>query len=372
MERLPLIDPVVGDEELDEIRRVVESGYLTQGDVTEEFERSFAEFVGASRAVATTSCTTGLQLALQAFGVGDGDEVVLPAFTHPATAVAVEHVGATPVLVDVDRETYNVDPDEVRKAVTADTAALLPVSWGGQPLIPGPLHEIATDHGIPIIEDAACSAGAAYDDEPVGTQFDASVFSFHPRKVLTTGEGGMVVTDSPEMEEQMRKIKNFGTNPNDASEGFVVRDATNYRLSDVLAAIGIAQLEKASEILERRQSLANSYTDLLNDVDGICPPYKPPLARHTYQTYAVYVEAGDESTRDELIEALSERGIETQVGTFAVHETEAFADARRVGDLGVSSRLSTNLLTLPLFHDMTLADQQRVVDELQAQLDELS
>jgi len=368
-DRIPLIEPVVGEEELKNVREVLDSGYMTQGPFSQEFEETFAEFVGTEHAITATSCTTGMEMALEAVGVGDGDEVIVPDFTHPATANAVVRIGADPVLVDVDRKTYNIDAQEVAGAITEETAAILPVSWGGQPLDPEPLRDIAAEHELAVVEDAACGAGASYDGESVGSQFDASVFSFHPRKVLTTGEGGVVTTDDADIERTIRQIKNFGTNPR-TDVGFVRANATNYRFSDVLAAIGVAQLEKREEIIGRRREIATRYGTLLEDVAGVDTPMEPKPARHTYQSYCVYIEAGDDTSRDSLIEALAEANIESQIGTYSLHNTEAFADAKRVGDLSTSADLESNLLTLPVAHSMTDADQERVVETLDTALGE--
>ena len=367
MDDIPLIEPVVGDEELANVEAVLESGYMTQGPYADEFAEGFAEYVDAVHALVTTSCTTGLELALDAVGVGEGDEVVVPDFTHPATGNAVVRVGAEPVLADVDRRTYNLDDESMAAAVTDRTAALLPVSWGGYPLDPGPITDLADDHDLAVVEDAACAAGASYDGTPVGSQFDVSVFSFHPRKVLTTGEGGVVTTDDAGLAEEMRRIKNFGVDA-DAGE-FVRADATNFRLSDVLAAVGVAQLDRAPEIVARRRELAARYTELLSDVDGVRPPAAPDEGRHVYQSYCVEIEVGRDSPRDALIETLADEGIETQIGTYALHRTPAFADATRAGSLDTSARLHDRLLTLPVAHSMTEADQHRVVDSLDAALD---
>lgn len=367
-DKIPLIEPVVGEEELENVRSVIESGYMTQGPYANRFEESFAEMTNSDHAITATSCTTGMEMALEAVGVGRGDEVIIPDFTHPATGNAVVRVGADPVIVDVDPRTYNIDPQSVEEAVSERTTALLPVSWGGQPLDAGPLLDIASAHGLAIVEDAACSAGASFDGTPVGSQFDASVFSFHPRKVLTTGEGGMVTTDDESLAKEMRLIKNFGTNPR-TDVGFVRADATNYRLSDVLAAIGVAQLEKSEEILSRRREIAEIYTDLLDGVDGVVPPTEPAGALHTYQSYCVYVETGDENTRDELIGRLADDEIETQIGTYALHATPAFEDAKRVESLENSRSLFHRLLTLPVTHSMKKDDVVRVVDSLDEHLD---
>lgn len=368
-DRLPLIEPVLGDEELSNVADVLDSGYVTQGPYATEMEETFAEMTGTDHCVTVTSCTTGMELALEAVGVGEGDEVVLLDFTHPATGNVVERVGADPVLVDVDRWTYNVDAKAVRSALTDDTAALLPVAWGGQPLDPAPLWEIAEEHDLAIIEDAACAANASFDGTPVGAQFDASVFSFHPRKVLTTGEGGMITTDDADLAREIRSIKNFGTDPMGDRDGFVRADATNYRFSDILAAVGVAQLEKADEIVDRRREIAALYDDLIADVAGVTAPVEIDGGRHNYQCYCVYVEAGDDTLRDRLIEDLAERNIETQIGTYALSQTIAFEDARRGSVLSTSQALAANLLTLPIAHSMSDGDQRRVVDSLVAAID---
>lgn len=369
-DKLSLIEPVVGEEELENVASVLDSGYMTQGPYSDEFEERFRELVGADHAVTATSCTTGLELALEVFGVGEGDEVLIPDFTHPATGNAVVRVGAEPVLVDCSLKTYNVDPDEVRKGVGENTAALLPVSWGGQPLNPEPLREVAEEHGIPIVEDAACSVGSSFEGDMVGSQFDASVFSFHPRKVLATGEGGMVTLDDEERMREMRSIKNFGIDQGEGGSGFVRADATNYRLSDVLACIGVAQMRKLDEIVERRKEIAGLYTELLEEVEGVRAPKEVDGGRHNYQSYCVYVETGGERVRDDLIQGFADVDIEAQIGTYALHDTEAFGNVERIGSLSNSLRLQNNLLTLPVAHSMSEDDQYRVVETLDGLLEE--
>lgn len=367
--RIPLIEPVIDNKELANVKSVLDSGYLTQGPYSEEMEEKFASMVDAKHAITTTSCTVGMELALEGYEIGNGDQVILPDFTYPATATAVERVGASPVLVDINRRTYNIDAEEVAAAVTEDTAAILPVAWGGQPLDHEPLQEIADEHGLAIIEDAACSAKASFNGQPVGSQFDASVFSFHPRKVLTTGEGGIITTDNDKIAREIRSIKNFGTDPMGNRHGFFKANATNGRFSDILAAVGVAQLEKADKIISRRRKIASRYDELLADLNGVTAPAVIDGGKHNYQCYCVYIEAGDGELRDELIDAMADEEIETQIGTYALHDTEAFGDAKQPGSLENSAALQDNLLTLPVAHSMTEAQQQRVVDTLEAKID---
>jgi dTDP-4-amino-4,6-dideoxygalactose transaminase len=221
---------------------------------------------------------------------------------------------------------------------------------------------------LAVIEDAACSAGAAFDGEPVGSQFDVSVFSLHPRKVITTGEGGIVTTDDDDLERELRSLKNFGTDPSGDHEGFRRSDATNYRMSDLLAAVGVSQLDKLDKIIGTRRRLASRYDDLLADIEGVRTPHVPTEAEHVFQSYCVYIKAGEEMLRDQLMDVLASAGIETQIGTYAVHRTDAFADAKRTGSLETSSALYDSLLTLPMAHSMDDDQQQRVVDTLRSGL----
>ena len=236
--RIKLIKPVVGEEELQMIRKVLESGWLTEGTVTKEFEEKVKKFVGVKYAVATTSCTTAFELALRALDIGPGDEVIVPDFTHPATGNIVRWIGAEPVLVDVDLSSYNVDPDEVEKAITEKTRCIMPVSWGGNPLNMQPLNDLKEKHNLFVVEDAACSLGAEYNGKKTGTMADITCFSFHPRKIITTGEGGMAVTDNPAYAEKLESLKTFGMTTADGKTTFTLC-GTNYKLSDILAAVGV-------------------------------------------------------------------------------------------------------------------------------------
>ena len=359
--KIKLIEPVIGKEEIRNVSEVLRSGWLTEGPRTEELEERIKQYVGVDYAVAATSCTTAIELALRALEIGPGDEVIVPDFTHPATGNMVRWVGATPVLVDVDPFSYNIDFKEIEKAITKKTRCILPVSWGGNPLDIRPLDEMKEKHDLSIVEDAACSLGAEYGGKKTGKMADITCLSFHPRKIITTGEGGMAITDDPTYAGRIRHLKKFGMEAKDGEITFT-GNGTNYKLSDVLAAIGMAQMDKIDAIIKRRIGLAKHYTDLLTSIDSVRTPEKKKNAKHTYQTYAVYIEK--DGVRDKIIEDLREKNIETQIGTYSLHLQPSYKRAKKIGKLAEAEKLYRNLLALPMCHSMTKADQEYVVSEL--------
>jgi dTDP-4-amino-4,6-dideoxygalactose transaminase len=365
MKKMKLIEPVVDEEEIRNVTKVLRSGWLTEGPVTKQFEEEVRQYVGAKHSVATTSCTTALELSLRALGIGPGDEVIVPDFTHPATANIVEWIGAKPVLVDVDLFSYNIDPAEVRKAITKKTKCIIPVSWGGNPLDMKPLNDLKEEHGLAVVEDAACSLGAEFDGKKTGTMADITCFSFHPRKIVTSGEGGMAVTDDRALAEKISSMKNFGMRIEDGKRMFI-QLGTNYKLSDVLSAIGLVQMTKIEKMIRRRIELANYYDKLLVGNDLITPPERRENTRHTCQTYSVYVHK--ERARDKIIEDLRKASIETQIGTYALHMQPSCKEARRVGRLERAEELYMNLLALPLSHFMSSKDQELVISQIEKSL----
>ena len=363
--KIKLIEPVIGEEEIENVSKVLRSGWLTEGQQTKEFEERVKKYIGARYAVATTSCTTAFELALRVLDIGLGDEVIVPDFTHPATGNIVRWIGAKPVLVDVDLFSYNVDPDEVEKAITEKTRCIMPVSWGGNPLNMQPLNELKEKHNLFIVEDAACSLGAEYNGKKTGTMADITCFSFHPRKIITTGEGGMAVTDNPVYAEKLETLKKFGMTSTNGEIKFT-QIGTNYKLSDILGAVGVEQMEKINTIINRRIELANYYNKLLAEVDSIRAPEKRENTKHVYQTYAAYIEK--EGVRNKIIEDLRKKNVETQIGTYALHLQPSYERVKKTGKLESAEKLYRNLLALPMCHSMTKKDQEYIISEIKKSL----
>jgi dTDP-4-amino-4,6-dideoxygalactose transaminase len=363
--RIPLIRPWITDEVKAKVLEVLDRGYLTEGPVTAEFERACRDHIGCRHAIAMCNCTVGLETALRAAGVAAGDEVIVPDYTYPATASVVDIVGATAVLVDVDPETMLADYAAIEAAVTPRTRAVMPVSLFGNPLDYDRLDAIKRRHGLVIVEDAACSIGARWCGRPVGGFADASVFSFHPRKFITTGEGGLVTTDRDDWAEWMVSYKHFGMVETASREGTVFgRIGTNYKLSNVLAAIGLVQMRHVEELLSERRRLAERYTALLADHPAVKPMRVTAGGECSWQSYCVVVR-----DRDRVMKALRAEGIEAQIGTYALHLHPAYRGnprCRAAGDLVGSRAAFERCLVLPLYHGMTEAEQDRVVGRLLA------
>jgi perosamine synthetase len=364
---IPIARPVLGEREAEAARRAILSGWVTQGPEVAAFEREFAAAVGAAHACAVSSCTTALHLALVAAGVGPGDEVVTVSHSFIATANAVRYCGATPVFVDVELDTFNIDPALVEAAITPRTTALLVVHQLGMPCDLATLVPLARRHGVPLVEDAACAIGSEIrwegEWQRIGRPHgDMACFSFHPRKLLSTGDGGMVVTASAGTDARLRLLRQHGMGVPDtvrhASSQVVFEEyATlgfNYRLTDIQAAIGREQLARLDGLVARRRELAARYATALAGVAGVVAPREPEWARTNWQTYAVRLETADQR---QVMQGMLDDGVSTRRGVMNAHREGAYPAGtwRAPGPLARSERAQDTVVMLPLY---------RVIDSL--------
>jgi len=348
VEPVRLAWPEVGDAELAEIREVLESGQLTMGPKTVEFEQLLAPRAGTSEAIAVSSGTAALHVAVLALGIGPGDEVLVPAYTFPATGNVVALAGATPVLVDVDPETMNIDPEDAARKVTPRTKAVLAVHLFGRP---ARIEELPD--GLPVIEDAAGALGASRGGRACGSLGALACFSFHPRKIVTTGEGGAISTDDPELAESARSLRHHGWSPSHEYAD-LPKPAFNYRISEIEAALGIPQLRRFDELYAAYDRVASGYTERLRDL--VTTPSTDPGDRHGWQAYVVQVDE-----RDRVMAGLREAGVQCQIGTYALHRLGAYRDQ---GSFPGADAAFERALALPLHTRLTEAELDRVADEL--------
>ena len=343
-----LAKPSVGDEELAEIREVLDSGTLTMGPKVAEFEALLAAAAGTEHAVAVSSGTAALHLGVLALGIGPGDEVLVPAYTFPATANVVALVGATPVLVDVDPVTMNIDAADAARRVTPRTKAVLAVHLFGRP---ARLEELPE---LPVLEDAAGALGASHGGRACGSFGELGCFSFHPRKIVTTGEGGAVTTSDDVLAERVRSLRHHGWSPSDEYADMPL-PAFNYRLSDVLAALGIPQLRRLDELHAAYDRIAAGYAERLGHLDVVLPEADPG-DRHGWQAYVIQLDG-----RDAVMEALRAQGIQCQIGTYALHRLGAY---RGQGSFAGADAAFERALALPLHAGLIESELDRVGEAL--------
>ena len=356
--KIPLIRPAIGKEEFENIKKVLKSGFLTQWKITKKFEKEFAKFVGAKYAIATTSCTASLHLSMMEF-IKRNEEVILPSFTFPACANVILAVGGIPVFCDIDLESFTIDVNKIEDKINDKTKAIMPVHLAGHSADLHPIMKIAKKYKLKVIEDAACGIGVKYKNKHVGTFGVVGCFSFHPRKLLTTGEGGMIVTNQKNVYEDLCSLKNHGRAVTSSMK--FERVGLNYRMSDILAAIGIAQLKKIRNIIKKRVELAKYYTELLNEIKEIRTPIIKSYSNHTFQSYIILLKK--RGIRDKLMLYLRKKGIETQIGTFAVHLQPAYRKYVKE-KLPNSEYAFKNSLILPLYHTMKYQEIEYVVKNI--------
>jgi len=353
---IPVYEPDMSGNELEYVTECIKTGWISsRGKFVPQFEEEFAKYVGTKHAVAASNGTTALHLVLAALGLGKGDEILVPDFTYVATVNAVTYTGATPVLIDADRETWNIDPGKLEEKLTKNTRAILPVHIYGQPADMDPIMALAKKHSLTVIEDAAQAHGALYNDRQVGSIGDAGAFSFFGNKIITTGEGGMITTDDAELAHKARLLRNHGMS--ETRTYWHDHLGFNYRMTNLQAAIGVAQLERIDEILKTKIALAQRYKNLLKDVPGVIQPPDVPGIKNVYWMYSIRLDEKFGMTAEALQKVLRENEIDSRPFFIPVHELPMYEEK---GAYPVSTELSKTGLSLPSSPKLTHEDIDRI------------
>ncbi len=392
---VPIARASLTPQEIESVLEPLRSGWLVQGPKVREFEQAWSAFTGAEHSIAVTSCTTGLHLSLAALGFGPGDEAIVPAFTWIATANVVEHLGGRVVFADIDLATFNIDPSGIEALVTPRTKAILPVHLFGLAADMEAINAIARRHGLWVVEDAACGFGATFKGRHVGTLGHTGCFSFHPRKAITTGEGGMITINDASLAERLRRLRDHGAAMSDLQRHlgprpYLLADhpeaGYNQRMTDLQAALGVAQMHRAESIVAERRALAARYDAAFADLDWLQTPVAPPGYGHGYQSYPCLFEpeqvhqalkAGDQQQltsvhkrRNGWMEALQQQGVSTRPATHAVHMLSYYRDKYQLRPEQFPRAQAANdcSISLPLFHGMRADEQQHVIDAVRSRL----
>lgn len=382
MHYINIAEPCLGDSEWEAVKEPIDTGWLTQGSKVKEFETKFAKKHGVKYAYATTSCTTALHLALVALGVTRGDVVIVPSFTWIATANVVEYCSATPVFCDSHLDTYNMDVEKLAALLEKFAGegkrvkAVIPVHLFGLMADMEPILELSEKYGFSVVEDAACAAGAMYEKKYAGGFGDLGCFSFHPRKIITTGEGGMCTTNAPELAERISCLRSHGATASEeqrhsSNSPYLMADFNvlgfNYRMSDLQGAVGSVQIDKLDGFIEERRKWAAYYNEKLKSLDWLIPPTEPDKCRHSYQAYVCRIDTKKiRFMRNEVMKKMQDAGIGTRAGTHAVHELGYYKGKYgiRQEDYPVAAELYANTISLPLHNKMEKEDYDYVINVL--------
>ncbi|MDY9924594.1 DegT/DnrJ/EryC1/StrS family aminotransferase [Methanobacterium sp.] len=360
---IPVAKPLIGEEEIEEVEKVLRSGFIAQGPRVAEFEEAFASYIGTKHAVATSSGTTALHLSLLALGVGNGDEVITTPFSFAATGNCALYVGARPVFVDIDPQTFNLDPNQIEEAITKKTKAILPVHLYGQPAKMDLIKEISQEHGIPVVEDAAQAHGAMFQDEMIGSIGDMACFSFYPTKNMTTSEGGMITTNNTELADMARILRAHGEKEryHHSVLGY------NFRMTDIAAAIGLVQLKKLDGFNQKRIENAEYLTEHLKRISDIEAPFVSPQVKHVFHQYTVRVK---DRKRNDVMNFLNQEGIGTGIHyPVPIYKQELYQNLGYNDNCPLTEKAASEVLSLPVHPSLSVEELEKIVISLEAASD---
>ena len=371
--KIPLAKPYFTDEEVNAVKKTILSGWVTQGPMVAEFERKFAAYVGAKYAVAVSSCTTALHLAMIVSNIQKNDQVICPSFSFIATANAIRYVGAKPVFSDIDEKTSNLDPLGAENKITKQTKAILLVHQMGLPADIDSFKKICQKNNLKLIEDAACAIGSRYKNKKIGSHSDLVCFSLHPRKIITTGDGGMITTSSKKIYERLKRLRQHGMSVDDRtrhkSNKIIFEEylelGYNYRMTDIQASIGIKQLKKIDWIISERRIIAKKYNQAFGKINCLEIPKEPKDCFTNYQSYSLYLNKDCPIFRNMLMQKLLNRGIATKPGIMTIHRQKAYADSEyQQLKLPISEKISDRSLILPLWVGMNKREINCVIKNI--------